>query len=216
MSKESSKEDSTSLPSATRLALVRHGQTYANISRVWHGHTDTELTELGYQQAQHLGKHFHNYMQATVVVASPLQRARITAENIAAAFNLELSFDARLMEFDLGDWEDKSFDTLGEDGKDVMRQLVEDTDYRTPNGESQNSVKARFTEALDDILQRHSGENIVVVAHGVAIGITLAHMIENDTRKWPSYSMKNTAFSELCLETNTLLSFNKTDHLTDL
>ncbi len=199
----------------TRLGLVRHGQTYANIDRVWHGHTDTQLTELGYQQARQLGEHFRHYMIPTVIVASPLQRARITAENIAASFNLDVTLDKRLMEFDLGDWEDKTFDSLGESGEDVMRQLVENPDYRTPNGESQNSVKARFTEALDEIVERHSGENIVVVAHGVALGITLAHLVDSNTRKWPNYSKKNTAFSELCLETNSLLTFNRTDHLSD-
>lgn len=197
----------------TRLGLVRHGQTYANINRVWHGHTDTELTELGYQQAQQLGQHFHNYMIPTVIVASPLQRARITAENIASSFDLEVSLDERLMEFDLGDWEDKTFESLGKNGHDIMRQLVEDPDFRTPNGESQNSVKERFTAALNELINQHEGESIVVVAHGVALGITLAHLIDNDTRKWPEYSKNNTAFSEFCLASNSLLSFNQTDHL---
>ncbi|MFK8019109.1 MAG: histidine phosphatase family protein [Pseudomonadales bacterium] len=201
------------MSNSTRLGLVRHGQTYANISRVWHGHTDTELTEEGYEQARKLGVHFHNYMQPTVIVASPLQRARITAENIAAQFELEVTLDSRLMEFSLGDWEDKSFDTLGAPGEDVMRQLVEDPDYATPNGESQNLVKDRFVTALDEIVARHSGETIVVVAHGVALGIALAHLIDNDTRRWTHYSKKNTAFSEYCLATKSLLSFNQTDHL---
>ncbi len=198
-----------------RLGLVRHGQTYANIERVWHGHTDTELTEIGYQQARLLGEHFENYMQPTVVYASPLQRARITAEEIAKPFQLEVQLDARLMEFNLGDWEDKTFESLSASGENTMRKLVEDPEYATPNGESQRMVRDRFVAAVDEIVARHTGEHIVIVAHGVALGIALAHYLDNDTRRWIQYSKKNTSFSELCLQTRSLLSFDKTDHLSD-
>lgn len=198
-----------------RLGLVRHGQTYANIDRVWHGHTDTKLTDLGYQQARELGEYFGNYMQPTVIYASPLQRARITAEEVARPFQLEVNLDERLMEFNLGDWEDKTFESLSAAGENTMRKLVEDPDYSTPNGESQNSVRDRFVSAVDEIVTRHPGEHIVIVAHGVALGIALAHYIDNDTRRWTEYSKKNTAFSELCLETRALLSFNQTEHLSE-
>jgi len=53
----------------------------------------------------------------------------------------------------------------------------------------------------------------VIVAHGVAIGIVLSHLLEGDSTRWPKYSKSNTAYSELCLNTNKLLSYNKTDHL---
>ncbi len=198
-----------------RLGLVRHGQTYANIDRVWHGHTDTKLTDLGYQQARELGEYFGNYMQPTVIYASPLQRARITAEEIAKHFKLDVNLDERLMEFNLGDWEDKTFESLSAAGENTMRKLVEDPGYATPNGESQNSVRDRFVSAVDEIVNRHSGEHIVIVAHGVALGIALAHYIDNDTRRWTQYSKKNTAFSEFCLETRSLLSFNQTEHLSE-
>ena len=38
----------------TRLGLVRHGQTHANIDQVWHGQTDTALTEHGLQAGDQL------------------------------------------------------------------------------------------------------------------------------------------------------------------
>ena len=59
-----------------RVLLVRHGQTFANIDKVWHGHTDTALTKEGEGQAIMLGKYFHNYLsQVDAIYASPLQRA---------------------------------------------------------------------------------------------------------------------------------------------
>ena len=195
-----------------RVGLVRHGQTRANIDQVWHGRTDTELTELGLKQADKLGKHFHHYMTPEVIYASPLQRARLTAQAIADRFSIPVQLDPRLMEFDLGDWEGETYESL-QASRGILKKLVTEPDFTAPNGESQNLVRKRVVEAIEDITHKHPEENIVIVAHGVAIGIALSHFLENDTTSWPSYSKDNTAFSELCLNTRTLLSYNKTDHL---
>lgn len=195
-----------------RFGLVRHGQTRANIDQVWHGRTDTELTDLGLQQADKLGEHFHHYMTPEVIYASPLQRARLTAQAIADRFALPVHLDPRLMEFDLGDWEGETYESLHA-SRGILKKLVTEPDFAAPNGESQNLVKKRVVQAIEDITHKHPEENIVIVAHGVAIGIALSHLLEDDTTRWPNYSKDNTAFSELCLNTRTLLSYNKTDHL---
>lgn len=195
-----------------RLGLVRHGQTYANIDRVWHGYTDTALTELGYRQANRLGEYFHRYMQPDVIYASPLQRARLTAEAVADRFRLPVHLDPRLMEFNLGDWEGATFDSLSGAGN-IMEQLVSNPDFAAPNGDSQNLVKKRMVEAIEELTGRHPEQNVVIVAHGVSIGIALSHLVDGDTTRWPEYSKQNTAFSELCLNTKKLLSYNRTDHL---
>lgn len=195
-----------------RLGLVRHGETYANVEKVWHGRTDTPLTELGQHQARRLGEHFHHYMKPDAIYSSPLQRAKNTAESIASRFNLSVNLDPRLMEFDLGDWEGRTFDSLKESG-DIVQQLIQNSDFTAPNGESQNMVKKRVVEAIEEIYGLHKGQNIIVVAHGVTLGIALSHYIDNDTTNWFKYHKDNTSFSELCLNTKKLLSFNNTAHL---
>ncbi|WP_373079155.1 histidine phosphatase family protein [Zhongshania sp.] len=195
-----------------RLCFVRHGQTFANINKVWHGQTDTELTEEGHEQARRLGAYFPRYLHADVIYTSPLQRARITAEAIARTFKLEVNFDPRLMEMDLGDWEGKTFAELIEAGN-IVQKLIDDPDFATPNGESQNIVKQRIVTAVDEISAKHPNENVIIVAHGVTISIAFAHYIDDDTKLWPKYGKSNTAFSEICLQTKQLLSFNKIDHL---
>ena len=116
------------------------------------------------------------------------------------------------MEYDLGDWEGETYESL-QASRGILKKLVTEPDFTAPNGESQNLVRKRVVKAIEDITHKHPEENIVIVAHGVAIGIALSHFLENDTTRWPSYSKDNTAFSELCLNTRTLLSYNKTDHL---
>lgn len=195
-----------------RIGLVRHGQTQANIDRVWHGYTDTELTELGHRQAKKLGKHFHHYMQPDVIYASPLQRAKITAQSIADNHDISVTLDPRLMEFNLGDLEGESFENLQNNGN-IIDQLVKNPDFTAPNGESQNLVKKRVVAAIEEIVHKHPEQNIVLVAHGITLAIALSHYLDGDTTQWPQYSKENTAFSELCLNTNKLISYNNTDHL---
>lgn len=197
-----------------KIALVRHGQTYANVGKIWHGQTDTELTETGYEQIAKLGQHFHRYLHPEVIYASPLQRARLTAESIAKTFDLNVNLDARLMELNLGDWEGGSSETI-DVPQSTIEQLVKNPHFAPPNGESQELVRQRFVQALEEIVAKHAEQNIVIVAHGIAIGITLSHYLQNNTTNWPLYSKDNTAFSELCLNTKQLLRYNLTDHLDD-
>ena len=195
-----------------RIALVRHGQTFANIGDYWHGQTDTELTETGYLQIEKLGNHFHHYMKPDVIYASPLQRARLTADSITNQFSLSINLDPRLMELHLGDWEGGSFDTI-DAPRETIERLVSDANFVVPNGESQEMVRQRFVQATEEIVLKHKNQNIVIVAHGIAIGITIAHYLEGVTTSWPKYSHDNTAFSEICLNTKTLLKHNITEHL---
>src|SRR6056300_332023 len=122
-----------------RLILVRHGQTPANIQRVWHGSTNTPLSDLGHKQAAWLGSHFHNIMTPDVIYASPLQRAHNTARAIAAAHNLEVNLDPRLQELCIGDWEGLPFEELGKTEAPEGR-LYRYPEFLPPNGESQHIV----------------------------------------------------------------------------
>ena len=195
-----------------RLTFVRHAETFANVNKVWHGQTDTALTDHGHQQAQLLGQHFHQHKTPDVIIASPLQRTRHTAEAIARQHQLELSLDPRLMEFHLGDWEDTSFADLK--GKlAVAARLRDEPDFTPPNGESQTMVRKRMVEAIEEIIVEHAGQNVVIVSHGVAIAVALAHYLHRDTTRWLDYNMSNTGIAELNLNEKRLDVFNNTDHL---
>ena len=195
-----------------RLFMVRHGQTSANIEKVWHGSTDTALTDLGREQARRLGAHFQTIAKPDVIYASPLQRARDTAQAIADAHKLQLALDPRLQEFSLGEWEGIKFDDI-ETLHGASRHLYGDPHFAAPGGESQHIVRKRMVEAIDEIIHRHPDETVVVVSHGTALGIAIAHFLHQDTTRWLDYIKHNTAVSELCPVEKSLLFFNRTDHL---
>ena len=88
--------------SRTLLTLVRHGQTSANLDGVWHGSTNTPLTEHGRGQAAAAAAFIEaNYKPVGSVYASPLDRAHNTAEPIAERLGLVPRIDSDLTEYDL-------------------------------------------------------------------------------------------------------------------
>jgi broad specificity phosphatase PhoE len=192
--------------------MVRHGQTRANIDKVWHGTTDTVLTDVGREQARRLGDYFHRIATPDVIYASPLQRARDTALAIAERHQLEPNFDERLMEFSLGEWEGIKFDDI-EILHGATGELYGNPDFAAPGGESQRMVRNRMVAAIDEIIHRHPDQNVVLVSHGTALGIAIAHYLHDDTTRWLDYIKHNTAVTELNLVEKQLIFFNRTEHL---
>ncbi len=199
--------------SRTVLTIVRHGQTSANLDGVWHGSTNTPLTDHGRHQAAAAAAYIEaNHRPVAHVYASPLDRARHTAEHIARTLGLTPQLDPELVEYDLGDWEGLSFQTLYEDRR-LFHNMKSDPHYRPHGGESPLQVGERLVGAFRRIAGRHPGERVVVVSHGGALSIAFGLLLDNDYSSW-NRMMKNCAISELALDPQPeLISFNFTDHL---
>lgn len=199
--------------SRTLLTLVRHGQTSANLDAVWHGSTNTPLTQYGHDQATAAAAFIEaNYKPISSVYASPLDRAHHTAERIAERLGLTPEIDPGLAEYDLGEWEGMSFESLLHDKK-LFENMKSDPDYCPHGGESPKQVGDRFVGSLRRIADRHPGERVVVVSHGGALSIALGLLLDNDYSSW-NRMMKNCAITELVLDPQPeLVSFNRTEHL---
>jgi broad specificity phosphatase PhoE len=195
------------------LTLVRHGQTRANIEKVWHGSIDTPLTELGREQAERVAAHLAAlYGEATAVYTSPLQRTRLTAERIAAALGLTHSLLPELAEFHLGEWEGKPYAELHRVHR-MWNRMQEDPDYAPPGAESARQVAVRVASALRRIAAAHPGERVIAVSHGGALTLGLGLLLDGVPNAWTRV-MDNCSVSELVLEpAPELLSFNRTGHL---
>jgi len=195
------------------LTLIRHGETQANLDGVWHGSIDTPLTERGLLQAARVARFAAEHLpQATALYASPLQRARLTAEAIAGGLELELCVDDGLVEYDLGEWEGKTYRDLFEEHK-LWHHMKRDPDFAPHGGESPRQVAERITAALLRIAAAHPGERVIVVTHGGALSLGLAHLVDGDYTAW-NRVMDNCAVSELAVHPEPqILSFNRTEHL---
>jgi broad specificity phosphatase PhoE len=87
----------------TQVYLVRHGQTPLNESGVLRGLLDPPLDEAGHLQAGRLGAVLGPQMPS-VIVTSPLLRARQTAQPVADRAGREVTTDRRLLDRDYGQW----------------------------------------------------------------------------------------------------------------
>ena len=145
--------------------LVRHGETEWNRARRYQGWSDSPLTAAGVAQATALGRRLAMLPAAAgaEIVASPLGRARHTAEIIARALGRTAPprLDERLREISLGAWD-------GLLRKEVRARLGADFAewewyFRTPDGESYEAFAARLADWLREAGDRPS----IVVCHGV-------------------------------------------------
>jgi broad specificity phosphatase PhoE len=201
-------------PSAATLLLVRHGEIAANAARVWHGSTDSELTELGHAQAQRTALHLAQRAPRPVALyTSPLSRTRATAARIGRALGIEPVLEPGLAEYGIGELEGESYEDLLRVHRFFAR-IASDPEFAPPGGESPRQVIARMQGALARIAAAHRGAEAIVVSHGAALGLTIGSLIANDPNEWQRYHLSNCAVSELVLEpAPRILSWNRTDHL---
>lgn len=201
-------------PGSALITLVRHGQTAANTGGVWHGSTDTPLSDHGHGQAASVAAHLaaHHAGEVAAVFASPLQRARHTAGAIAGALQLDVEVHEGLGEYDLGEWEGLTYQHLHEEKK-LWEHMANDPDYAPHGGESPRAVTDRLIGALSELAARHAGEHLIAVSHGGAMALALGFLIENEHGKWKRV-MGNCAVTQIELHPEPrLLVFNHTEHL---
>lgn len=147
--------EATAPTDGTLVYLVRHGQTPLNESGVLRGLLDPPLDEAGHLPAWRLGAALGPQMPS-VVVASPLLRARQTAQPVADCAGREVTTDARLLDRDYGQW-------TGTDRESVVAQWGSVDD--APGVEPLPTVRERAMRGLADIAGCSRGRTVVVVSH---------------------------------------------------
>jgi glucosyl-3-phosphoglycerate phosphatase len=139
----------------TLVYLARHGQTPLNESGVLRGLADPPLDEAGHHQAQRLGAAL-GARGLSAVVASPLLRARQTAQPVAERASLEVATDPCLADRDYGQWTGSSRDAVAAEWGSVDH---------APGVEPRSAVADRAVNGLTDLARRHQGGAVVVVSH---------------------------------------------------
>lgn len=142
-------------PGHTLVYLARHGQTPLNESDVLRGLADPPLDQAGQDQARRLGAAL-GPRGLCAVIASPLLRARQTAQPVADRAGLEVATNECLLDRDYGPWTGVSR------GAVVARWGSVD---RAPGVEPPSAVRQRAVRGLTEIATQHEGGTVVVVSH---------------------------------------------------
>lgn len=148
------------------IIFLRHGQAKNNIERVLAGRTEgVPLTEQGIQQAQNIAK-FVEKMNVSKIYSSPIQRAKQTAEIVAKHNSLDLSFDDRLIELDMGKFTGMKYDEIfNTHGNVFMKFYSGDVEIAHNGVETFAEVKKRVLSIVDHCLNEHQDQNVLLVTH---------------------------------------------------
>jgi len=151
------------------ILLVRHGETEWNLQRRNQGRFDSPLTERGVAQAEAIGRLVGTLPNAAAarIVASPLGRARRTAEIIRTHIQPapDLHLDERLRELSLGSWDGLTYEEIAVRSPGIFDgESAPEWCFRSPDGESYEGFAARIGDWLREAADVPF---VMAVTHGV-------------------------------------------------
>lgn len=214
---------------ATRVIIVRHGQSSYNAQQRIQGRCDESvLTEKGYADAKVVGVAL-NSLTFDAFYCSPLQRAKKTSETIHSCLTNPPNIQAveKLLEIDLPLWE-KLFK------QDVKEKFPDDYHcwkqrphqfkmlLSTPQGEQEHfpvlSLYQQAEQFWQEILPQHQNQTILVVAHNGINRCLLMSAIGIPAALYHSIQQSNCCINVLNFtgawgEPVQLESLNQTSHL---
>ncbi len=184
-----------------RLLLIRHAQSAGNAAGRIQGLDDQPLTEVGREQALDLAYRLGREQNLCDIYASPLLRARQTAEIICRHLGLNLTCEDRLKEYDCGAITGMSFEEVCAHYPEIVAGWQRNA-WRVPvpGEEGVESFQERVMSAIQDIVARHAdGDAIAVVAHGGTLSAYLAGLLGLDYRKRQPWVFDNACLSIVTL-----------------
>ncbi|HLH73095.1 MAG TPA: histidine phosphatase family protein [Chloroflexota bacterium] len=202
---------------STCLILIRHGQSVDNVAGRLSGWLDSDLTPLGERQARYMAEHVVERFHPTALYASPLIRTAKTAEYLAQRAELPVSYREDLRELFFGHFEGLTLAEIQQrfPVEWARSQDEDDMDFGWPGGEERRAFFDRVLSAFDDLIRRHSDENVAVVSHGGVLSSYIAHLIDRRPSRWRNYLLDNCAYAEV--EANgsevTVVRWNVVEHL---
>jgi broad specificity phosphatase PhoE len=164
----------------TTLYLIRHGATEANLARparLQGRRYNPPLAPLGVRQAE-ATRDFLAIRPIDHCYSSPLLRAVQTAAIVTAPHGLSPQTMEPLTECDVGQWEGLDWQTIRyHDADSYHRFMANPSRHGYPGGESFSDVHQRAAATLEELLNRHAGGSLLVVAHHVVNRTYLAGLL---------------------------------------
>lgn len=185
------------------ITLLRHGESVGNAESRWQGQAEFPLTERGRAQAQALASRWKKEKaHFDYVIASPLSRAKETAEIVASALNLKIEFDELWLERDNGQFSGLT--------SQEVKENFDQPDFYTPydsvggDGEGDWELFLRAGQALHNLLKREPARYLIV-SHGGLLNQVMHAVVgmapqANDTGT--RFRFNNTSFARLIYSPN--------------
>ncbi|MEX0964852.1 MAG: histidine phosphatase family protein [Pseudohongiellaceae bacterium] len=182
------------------LHLIRHGETDWNKERRVQGQSESQLTELGIQQATGLGQRLQ-HIPFDKIYCSSSQRTRQTAEHAFPGTG-EIIYLDELREIFLGPWEGQLYADLAEHDSESHQHFWQRPHlFRVSGAENFFELQQRAIQAIASIEASHLSAaardcKIAMVSHGALIKSYLCHVEGRSMEQlWEPPRMHNCAHS---------------------
>ncbi len=187
-----------------RLVLLRHGQTEWNAGSRMQGQLDTDLTDLGREQAAAAAEVLAK-RQPVTIVSSDLRRALDTATALGERAGVAVRVDERLRETHLGDWQGLTHIEVDAQAPGARLAWRDDARWAPHGGESRVDVAARSVPLVQELLAAESewgadgyDRPVVLVAHGGLIAALTGALLDLPVDNWPVLGgMGNASWAQL-------------------
>jgi broad specificity phosphatase PhoE len=175
--------------SVRRLVMLRHGQTEYNAGSRMQGQLDTELSDLGREQAAAAAEVLAK-RQPLLIVSSDLRRALDTAVTLGERSGLPVEVDTRLRETHLGDWQGMTHLEVDDAAPGARLAWRDNARWAPHGGESRVDVAARGMPVVAELVAEQSEwgadeRPVVLVAHGGLIAALTAALLALPVDNWP-------------------------------
>lgn len=203
----------------TRLIFIRHGQSVANAEGRFAGHTDVDLTQIGYAQAESAAQYIASREKIDKIYSSDLKRAHNTALPASRLLGLPINDVEGLREICAGDWEGRLVSEIQvEYEKDFYAWRNDYSHARCTGGESVEELYLRVVPFVKTIARENDGLTLLLASHASPI-----RAIDCNSRgyDWDRMSdvpfVKNSAFTIFNYDSDTdgftLIERDVIDHL---
>ncbi len=161
--------------------LVRHGEVENPKGIIYGRLPGFNLSERGRRQAIAAADHLAD-RDIGAVWSSPLERARETADEIAARHDVDIVTDDRLLE------SDSTLEGIGRTLGDLLRSPRTWWKLRNPWrpswGESFAEIRARMVAAIADAMAQNAGKEVVIVAHQTPVIVARLSLVTSRRPPW--------------------------------
>lgn len=202
----------------TTFVFLRHGESTGNAEKRHQGQADYPLTERGVQQIQALAQTWKSWgWEFDRAVASPLSRAKESAEILAKSLGLDLEFDPIWMERDNGDlaglFHEEALEVLPIPDFIPLYEPIGNT------GESQWELYLRAATALNQLVEFAPGHHLVI-SHGGLLNmvmLALVGLVPQPNFQGPRFRFSNAGYTVVRYEPGNhnwfIQEHNNTNHL---
>ena len=169
-----------------KVFFTRHGQTIWNVENKICGATDIELTELGHQQAEELGRKLAEEQPGIdEILYSPLVRAAETARHISEMTGIPMRMEPRLKEQNFG-----RFESTPRNGEEFMEAKSHFLDHYD-GGETMMHLCQRVYNLLDDVKAESDHKTYLLVAHNGISRAIQSYFTDMTNEEFAKFGIKN-------------------------